>query len=513
MPEYLAPGVFVEELPPGSQPIAGVATSVTAFVGRAERGPVGQPIRLRRFAAFRRRFGGLWHEAPMSHAVRDFFREGGREALVVRVFHGDDRSCRATLSLPTGSGTLELEAANPGSWGRFLRATVDHDTRDPADAELFNLRIEALDRTDPTRVVATENYRDLSCRRGRRRFVRRLLRKRSRLVRVRGAVTSADRPLAGTVDAVGSAAHDGAPITDAEVVGDRDTRNGLYALARVDGFNLLCIPPLAPGSGSGVDPSPATWRTAAEFCRERRAILLVDPPADWSEAGDPVAAAADGATALHGAIGSWAAVNAALYFPRIRPSGDGSVAVAPCGAVAGVIARTDARRGVWKAPAGVEASIAGAAGFDVELSAQDLQRLNPLGVNCLRSHSAAGHLVWGARTLSGATGGNPDWKYLPVRRLALFVEASLERGTRWAVFETNGEPLWSRLRQVVGAFLQGLFREGAFQGARPQDAYFVRCGRDTMTQADIDRGIVKVVVGIAPLKPAEFVILTITHSA
>ena len=186
---------------------------------------------------------------------------------------------------------------------------------------------------------------------------------------------------------------------------------------------------------------------------------------------------------------------------------------APCGAVAGVFARTDAQRGVWKAPAGLDATLTGVPELRVPLTDAEIGQLNPLGVNCLRALPVVGRVVWGARTLRGADRLASEWKYIPVRRLTLFVEESLYRGTQWVVFEPNDEPLWAQIRLNVGAFMQNLFRQGAFQGRTPQQAYLVKCDEETTTQNDIDRGIVNILVGFAPLKPAEFVLLKIQQLA
>jgi len=189
---------------------------------------------------------------------------------------------------------------------------------------------------------------------------------------------------------------------------------------------------------------------------------------------------------------------------------DGQVdAFLPCGAVAGIMARTDVNRGVWKAPAGIEATLSGAEGLTVNMTNEENGLLNPIGVNCLRSFPNIGRVVWGARTLKGHDQLSDDYKYVPVRRLALFIEESLYRGTQWVVFEPNDEPLWAQIRMNVGAFMQRLFRQGAFQGASPRDAYFVKCDAETTTPDDVNRGIVNIVVGFAPLQPAEFVIISI----
>jgi phage tail sheath protein FI len=227
-------------------------------------------------------------------------------------------------------------------------------------------------------------------------------------------------------------------------------------------------------------------------------VLTVGDAATW--------AAANGLTGV-------ATRNAALYYPRIRradPLRGGSIdTFAPCGAVAGVIARTDGSRGVWKAPAGLEAGLTGVVDLSVNLTNDENGSLNRVGVNCLRTFREVGAVVWGARTLRGSDTLSDDYKYVPVRRLALFLEESLYRGTQWVVFEPNDEPLWSQIRLSVGAFMQDLFRKGAFQGTTPRDAFFVRCDAETTTQYDIDRGIVNIQVGFAPLKPAEFVIISI----
>src|SRR5262249_2254929 len=191
---------------------------------------------------------------------------------------------------------------------------------------------------------------------------------------------------------------------------------------------------------------------------------------------------------------------------------------AASGIVAGVYARTDAQRGVWKAPAGIEATMAGVSGLSIDgdpalLTDGENGLLNPLGAKCLRSLPVAGSRGWGARTLSGADALASQWKYVPVRRLALYMEETLFRGTKWVVFEPNDEPLWAQIRLNVGAFMQGLFVQGAFQGTTPREAYFVKCSKETTTQTDIDQGIVNIVVGFAPLKPAEFVVIQIQQIA
>jgi len=274
----------------------------------------------------------------------------------------------------------------------------------------------------------------------------------------------------------------------------------LQSLDAVDLFNLLVLP--------GVT-TPAIVELAACYCQTRRAFLVIDAPAIAQTPEQMEEAARNFAfdSKSHAAIYyPWVRINDPLdqSQPRLSP---------PSGTVAGLIARMDSARGVWKAPAGTDASLLGVAGFERDLTDAENGRLNPRGVNCLRSFPAYGNVAWGARTLSGDDQNASEFKYIPVRRTALFIEESVSRGIQWAVFEPNVEPLWAQIRLNVGAFLNDLFGQGAFQGNRPQDAYFVRCGSTTTTQNDIDAGVVNVVIGFAPLKPAEFVTITIRQSA
>lgn len=284
----------------------------------------------------------------------------------------------------------------------------------------------------------------------------------------------------------------------------RQRREGVYALDGVD-FNLLCLLPLP-----GLDLRARTWARAAAYCRQRRAVLLVDAPADWQDTATTV----NGMAALRGAVGTLAAAHAAVYHPRLQipdPSNrKATLDVAPCGAVAGVIARTDAQHGVWKAPAGKEARLAGVTGLTRSLDRTALETLNPQGLNILQTLPGQGPVIWGARTLAGTDTDASDWKYLPVRRLALHIERSVLQGTRWVVFEPNDETLWARLRAAVGDFLFDLFRRGAFQGGHPGQAYLVRCDRSTTSADDIAHGRVQLLIGFAPLKPAEFVTVRFT---
>ncbi len=303
-----------------------------------------------------------------------------------------------------------------------------------------------------------------------------------------------------------SGGEDGAPPGPRDLIGSEADKTGLQALRDIEDVNLLSLPELAGYESVG---DMVTVLSAADrLCRERRIFLLVDAPSAWGSV--------DAARAGIGAFEPVRSDHAALYFPQLRltdPLTGRLRAFPPSGALAGVIARTDGERGVWKAPAGTEARLAGVYSLGVQLTDRENGLLNPLGINCLRTFPVVGPLVWGARTLRGADALDSEWKYVPVRRLALHIEESLRRGLQWVVFEPNTEQLWQQIRLNASGYLHTLFEKGAFKGGTPRQAYFVKCDKDTTTDEDIANGIVNVVVGIAPVKPAEFVIVKIQQMA
>jgi phage tail sheath protein FI len=304
----------------------------------------------------------------------------------------------------------------------------------------------------------------------------------------------------------GDAGDDGAPPDGLALIA------GLNDLRKVDLVNLLLLPRTADrSSASALSPAEAgaVIAQALKFCEDRRAFFLMDTPTGIDTPQEVKDYLEANATLRH--------KNAALYFPRVQvpdPLNDFRLrSVGASGTMAGLYARTDATRGVWKAPAGTDTRLANVQQLDVRLTDDENGTLNPLAINCLRTFPVYGTVSWGARTLEGADQLASEWKYVPVRRLALFLEESLYRGTQWVVFEPNDEPLWAQIRLNLGAFMQGLFRQGAFQGKAPREAYFVKCDRETTTQDDINRGVVNILVGFAPLKPAEFVIIQIQQIA
>ncbi len=572
MPSSLTyPGVYIEEIPSGVRTITGVATSITAFVGRALRGPTDDPVIINSFSDFERTFGGLHVDYPMSYAVRDFYLNGGSQAIIVRLYkfpdteeespdtnnespgtNGEGRG-KAKLTI----GNLQLVAANPGEWGNKLKAEADNEGIDETVAERYSSY--GLTEADLFNLTVMENngrvevFRNVSVKKdaGPRR-VDRVLKQESELVRLFGSLAEdASNPLDSgtgsgetppdetppgdetppsdtpTVKRIVSEAAEGGTNSAAldsnaylgiEENGSEEgseesdqTKKGFYALNKADLFNLLCIPPDSRDGDTAAD----VYQAAMTFCREQRAMLIVDPPANWGKNPLFPSKAREELSKL--GLSGLDARNAAIYFPRVLktdPMRDGQIdTFVPCGIVAGVMARTDVQRGVWKAPAGLDAALNGIQGLEVNLNDQENGLLNPLGINCLRSFPVNGRVVWGARTLRGADQLADEYKYIPVRRLALFIEESLYRGTQWVVFEPNDEPLWGQIRLNIGAFMQNLFRQGAFQGKSPREAYFVKCDKETTTQNDINLGIVNIIVGFAPLKPAEFVVIKLQQMA
>src|SRR6266536_1729967 len=539
------PGVYIEEIPSGVRTITGVATSITAFVGIASRGPTDEPRFITSFADYERNFGGIGAGNPMAYSVFHFYQNGGSQAIIVRIV--GNNAAPASIDL---DGGFSLNAKNPGVWGRRLRARVDYENIPASDTASYNLIIRNTATGEQERYLRVVS--DPNSPRSQARVLA-----SSSLVSsgAAGAVgtrpaahanvapgqdpfipppptttptptpaptptptpTPTPAPVARYAEADQSSGSDGDALTgttgDTAFSGSEAGKTGMYQLLKTDIFKILVFPPLAVTDGDPTLVSNTVVSQGLTLCQGRRAILVVDPPTGWDSIDQAVTDI--GNFFITGDPGR----NAALYFPYLRitdldpTQGSRKINVPAAGAVAGIYARTDVQRGVWKAPAGIDASLNGVPELSLPMTDLENGRLNPQGVNCLRSFPIFVRVVWGARTLRGADALADDWKYLPVRRLALFIEESLYRGTKWVVFEPNDEPLWAQIRLNVGAFMQNLFRQGAFQGSSPREAYFVKCDKDTTTQNDINLGIVNIHVGFAPLKPAEFVIIKIQQIA
>jgi phage tail sheath protein FI len=512
MPEFSYPGVYVEESPSGVHTIEGVATSTAAFVGRAWRGPVDQAVSLGSFTDYERQYGGLWQDSTLSYAVSQFFENGGTRAIVVRVATRSGASAAKAATIKLKNREV-FRAASPGSWGLNLSITINRVGLKPSDNNLFNLAVtdDATSRKDSAKrggSGTTERFIGLSVDSGSPQFVGTVLDANSRLLRLASGLRSVPPADQANVAAAADSGTDGSAIGTADVTApaNRTRHTGLYALDRAQRFNLLCLPPFERQKDNDIEDD---WAPAAEYCGKRGAMLIVDAPASWTAANAVKNAAAFYAIARE---------NAALYFPRVLapdPLDAGKpAAFAPCGMVAGVISRTDATRGVWKAPAGTEATLNGATGLSINgkpgnLSDAASEPLNAAAINCLRGFPNSGYVVWGARTLAGRDAAASDWKYVPVRRFFLFLEESIYRGTQWVVFEPNDERLWAGVIDTVRLFLRAQWRQGALMGSTENQSFFVTCDRSTMTQDDILNGRLIMEIGIAPVRPAEFVIFRI----
>ncbi|MFT3815307.1 MAG: phage tail sheath subtilisin-like domain-containing protein [Acidovorax sp.] len=625
MPSVLSyPGVYIEELPSGVRTLTGVATSITAFVGYTRKGIPDKAVPITSFSDFERGYGGLDRDSPVSYGVRQFFANGGAQAIIVRVATGYG-SAAWTLNDDAAAAVLDVTAASPGAWGNDLRITVSRAGALNPDGQ-FNIVVSQV-QADGVTLAPLETHRNLDMNSASPRYVESVVNNASALITARRKggltfsqagfavstaitfpLTATDLVIAGVADgitpfrltlagpaptdmaglvtdvdaAIGTAGlaavlkasesqADGSAGTDClklaslatgesssvvitggalgglsgsihlgranggreftgnaqhrpadtanmepptkgtdggraganEIVGSHSGKTGIYALQDVDLFNLLSI----PETYDMTDTQAAVVIPAAvDLCEQRRAFYIVDAPSGKNLSN--IASWANGVTQSR---------NAAVYFPAVRlvdPLDElRPRAMAPSGTLAGVYARTDASRGVWKAPAGTDATLNGVLDLAAPLNDLENGQINPKGVNALRNFPAYGRVAWGARTLKGSDAQADEYKYVPVRRLALFLEESLYRGTQWVVFEPNDEPLWAQVRLNIGAFLQGLFRQGAFQGRSPREAYFVKCDGETTTQNDINLGVLNVVVGFAPLKPAEFVVIKIQQMA
>jgi phage tail sheath protein FI len=485
------PGVYIQEIPSGVRTISGVATSITAFTGWAKQGPTTQAQLILSWSDFERQFGGLDANSLLSYAVYHFFNNGGSQAYIVRLTQQAGANPAKTAA-HTITNFLTFLAANPGNWGNALQV----------DIKVNGNRFGIIVRYQGAQV---ESFMNLSLDKNDPNFVISVVGQGSQFIQVTLEAT----PTVPATDQLNQSLTGGA---DGDVLnpGTADFHTALNAGGSGTGVHLLDTVPLfnllvVPG-----ETDATTIQTLESYCRKEGVFLIADCSSSMSlvtlEASGPGSA-----------ITGDDAINAAFYFPWVQaadPAQKNRTGLfPPSGFVAGVYARTDASRGVWKAPAGSDASLTGAIGLSVALTDDQTGILNPQAINCIRSFPVYGIVLWGARTLRGNDQVGSEWKYVPVRRLALYIEKSLYRGTQWVVFEPNDEPLWAQIRLNVGAFMQNLFRKGAFQGKSPREAYFVKCDSETTTQNDINLGIVNILVGFAPLKPAEFVIIQIQQMA
>jgi len=491
---------------PGSiRVIARAATSIAAFIGRALKGPVNEPVPVRSFADYTRVFGGLWQPSTMSYAVEQFFENGGRCAIIVRVVNG---ARPPTLTLPTASGKLILRGVGAGS-REFLRASVDYDAIEPKETDRFNLVVQRVRTAGSEQIEDQEIFRRLSITPGSDRFIADMLLE-SRLARVQGSVPT-ERPARTPPAASGAVigytpsnpdGDDGGPITDYDIIGSAQLRTGIFALEAAPDINMLCVPPLTREHDVGL----STLLVAGRFCREKRAMLIVDPPSEWASS----AAALDG-------MRHWPfrSEDAAMFYPRVvafdRLRGRFEM-FAPCGVAAGMIARCDESWPVWSAAEGDDAILRPGLRPAWTVSISDRARLINAGINLLQSVRIAPKFAASPRTLASGAAAVSDWRYLSARRLALFVMTSIERGTRWMLFERNAEATWNLARGQVEAFLESLYAEGAFVGRSGEESYFAVCDERINTIETMRAGKINLAFGFAATKPGEYHAFIVTHT-
>ena len=502
-PQYLSPGVYVEEIDKGTKPIEGVGTAMAAFVGFAEKGPVNQPMLIASWNQFVATFGGFikgWYLAP---SVYGYFNNGGGSCYVTRLpgevapARGDGQAALPSRSEVVLEG-LAFQALE-GAAGEG-EVTVEVSRPEEAGADQFNLTIR--------RGSVQETFENLSVKKGKGvRNVVEVVNKESKLVRVaERAPAIAMAPMPGsyplqTVQAEPPAVREVSPST---VVGDAPSRSGVMGLEVGDDITIVCAPDLMSLYQAGrinLEGVQAVQQAMLDHCanmKDRFAILDCPPGMTPQQIKD-----------WRMNVVNYDSKYGALYYPWIKvadPTGNGAgMLVPPSGHIAGVYARSDGERGVHKAPA--NEIIRGCVGLEYQVTKSEQDSLNPVGINCIRAFPGRGIRIWGARTLSS----DASWRYINVRRLFNFIEKSIERGTQWIVFEPNDMDLWERIKRDITAFLTRVWRDGALFGATPQEAFYVKCDAELNTPEVRDAGQVIIEIGLAPVKPAEFVIFRISQ--
>lgn len=504
MPTYLSPGVYVEEVSSGSKPIEGVGTAVAAFVGFAEKGPVDEPTLVTNWTQFSQTFGGFIEGGYLAHSVYAYFLNGGGTAYVVRI-GGNGASANGQPALPAASGVLPASTDGRPLVVRALDAGPDAapvtievtDASEPSD-ETFKLVVRA--NGNPPKEEVFDN---LTTKRGPNNVVTAL--RTSTLIAVDEAAKGGALavPQKGSQVSLASTPPSPQRVTPTDYVGDSADRTGFAGLEAVDDVTMLCVPDLMAAYQDGIidDEGLKAVQLAmiahCELMSDRVAIL--DPPPglrpqqlkDWRQN-----------------YAGYDSKYATLYWPWVKimdPSSGKPMFVPPSGHVAGVWARNDDTRGVHKAPA--NEVLRGVIELQGSLTRGEHDQLNPIGINCVRSFPGQGIRIWGARTLSS----DPEWRYLNVRRLFNFVEKSILNGTSWVVFEPNDDYLWSSVRRTITMFLRRVWRSGALFGQTPEQAFYVKCDQENNPEENRDAGILTIDVGIAPVKPAEFVVFRLSQ--
>lgn len=503
MAELLVSGADTARLIRPQATIRRAPTAITAFVGRALKGPVNHPISIGSFNDYQRVFGGLWQPSTLSYAIEQYFENGGRAAIVVRVCNGGRQP---TIRLRAGEDSLNLIGLSPGT-REFLRASVDYDGIQPHETDRFNLILQRIRAPGSEYIEDQEIFRRLSILPGADRSILDLLTD-SRLARLHGPLPAQrpDRPRGQPpLAAVGyvmsnSDGDDGDALSDYDIIGDAKAGSGLFALQGADPFNFLCVPPLTRELDVGL---PALL-VALRVCRQQHAMLIVDPPARWSDASDALSD-----------LRAWPfhSEDAVMFYPRVhafdrlrgRQETFGSAAAA-----AGLLARLDRTCPIWSSPDTEEAQMRPALRPATMVADTDQYRLQHAGVNVLQPSRMPRSRIK-LRTLIPEAGVKNEWRYLCARRFALFVMNSIERGTRWVLFEQPGPTLWEKVRIDVLAFLESLEDEGAFAGRNADENYFVICDERINDSEQVVAGRCQLVFGFADSRPGDFQTFLVTH--
>ncbi len=508
MAEYLSPEVYIEEIPSGIKPIQGVGTSTAAFVGIAQKGPIGEAVPITNLAQFFKTFGTFIDGAFLAHAVQAFFSEGGTSCYVVRTCHyaGAPKvptAVAATKSFQNITGPIDVlgvTALWQGAYGNDFSIRIKHLSA--ADRFLIELRekgalVETFDNLTmdaasvdyaPTRIAAAS-----------------ALVKVADLVPVASPLTTAQRRPAETAAPVFLAGGDDglSSLAAIDFTGDAAVGNGLLAFDKVDSINLVAVP-------DAIDR--AVHIKGYSYCELRKdCFYIADSQSTFTTADELVHYKL--AQGVYSGQNSFNSKYGALYAPWVvvfNPLTGKGLKIPPSGAVAGRYAGVDAARGVHKAAAGVtDGKLLSVLDVDKDLNDADQAKLNPLGINVIRKLTGVGPVLWGARTVST----DPEWTYLNVRRFFLFVEQSVEASTKWTVFEPNGPTLWKAIALNVSAFLRTQWALGALLGLKEEQAYYVKCDAETNPPESVDLGRVITEVGLAVVKPAEFVVLRFSQLA
>ncbi|MEU8785753.1 phage tail sheath subtilisin-like domain-containing protein [Streptomyces sp. NPDC048637] len=515
MPTYLSPGVYVEEVASGSRPIEGVGTSVAAFVGLAPTGPLNDPTLVTNWSQYVAAFGEFTDGYYLAHSVYGFFNNGGTAAYVVRVGgtgEGETQAAAApeapralTAGEPTALGAFKVSAIAAGSAGGGALTVEVQDVEGEGSADRFKLIVR-----DGDKVV--ESF-DVSAKKSSRNYVVALVKQRSKAIVIEEAVPAAQvtKPDAQNVTLAPPTPVPAAPagngaveqVASGQFIGDSADRTGFGGLEALDEINMVAVPDLMAAYQQGLidlEQVKAVQLGLVAHCElmgDRMAIL--DPPPSLN---------ARDIRKWRQEVAGYDSRYAALYYPWIKafdPATGQTRTIPPSGHMAGVWARNDSERGVHKAPA--NEIVRGAIDLELQITRGEQDLLNPIGVNCIRAFPGRGIRVWGARTMAS----DPAWRYLNVRRYFNYLEESILIGTQWVVFEPNDQALWARIRRNISAFLVNEWRSGALFGQRPEDAFYVKCDAETNPVESVDLGRVVCEIGIAPVKPAEFVVFRLAQ--